>query len=50
MAAVYNLADGKIASVEGSGGVSSMEDMAMRPMEAVFAQAWYTSITNDMFG
>lgn len=50
VAMVYNMVDGKVAKVEGSGGLSAKDDMAMRPMESVFAQAWYTSITNDIFG
>jgi len=49
VAMVYDMKDGKVAKVKGSGGLSNAEDTSGRAAEAVFAQAWYTSITNDMF-
>jgi sulfide dehydrogenase [flavocytochrome c] flavoprotein subunit len=47
---VYNLVDGKIAAIEGSGGLSPAgADASFRKMEADFANGWYDSITNDIF-
>ncbi len=50
VAAVYRFNDGKIAGVQGAGGVSPKNaDAAARAQEAVYAQGWYDSITQDMF-
>jgi sulfide dehydrogenase [flavocytochrome c] flavoprotein subunit len=49
VAMVYDMKDGKVSKVKGSGGLSKADDNSGRAAEAVFAQAWYTSITNDMF-
>jgi hypothetical protein len=47
---VYDLVDGKVAKVEGAGGVSAADDSAARPLEAAYAVDWYRNITYDMFG
>jgi len=50
VAAVYRLDGGKIAKVEGSGGVSPVDaDESFRRAEALYASGWYSSITRDMF-
>jgi len=50
VAAVYDLVDGKIAAVEGAGGLSpSGADDAFRKLEADYADGWYDSITRDIF-
>ena len=51
VAAVYNLSGNNIIKVKGSGGVSTANAKhAVRREEAKYAQGWYDSITNDMFG
>ena len=51
VAAVYRYKDGKIAAVEGAGGVSPKDaDSSFRNAEALYASGWYASITADMFG
>ena len=51
VAAVYHLKDGKIAAVEGSGGVSPADANAQfRQREALYAEGWYANITADSFG
>ena len=51
VAAVYHLQDGKIAAVKDSGGVSPADaDEHFRRREAVYAEGWYLSITQDTFG
>jgi NADPH-dependent 2,4-dienoyl-CoA reductase/sulfur reductase-like enzyme len=50
VAGVYKAVDGTIVSIEGSGGVSPMDaDPQVRQLESVYADAWYDSITADMF-
>jgi len=50
VAAVYEMHDGTIGSVKGSGGVSPMgSDSAFRKMEANYARGWYKSITSDLW-
>ncbi len=50
VAGVYKAVDGKIVSIEGSGGVSPTDaDDQVRQLESVYADAWYDSITSDMF-
>lgn len=49
VAAVYELKDGKIASVEGAGGVSPLGGKNAKK-EAGFAYDWYDSITEDIWG
>ncbi len=51
VAMVYELKDGKIVGVKGSGGLSPMgADPAVREAEAVYARSWYHNITADIFG
>ena len=51
VAAVYKLSGREIVSVKGSGGISSPDaNLSVRRAEAIYAQGWYDSITNDMFG
>ena len=53
VAMVYNYKDGKIAKVEGSGGLTPSYDkttMAMREREVLYAHSWFTNITQDVFG
>ena len=51
VAAVYHLKDGKIAAVEGSGGVSPADaDAQFRKREALYAEGWYANISADSFG
>ncbi|MGB0809136.1 MAG: FCSD flavin-binding domain-containing protein, partial [bacterium] len=51
VAKVYNIQDGKIAGIDGSGGVSPKDaGEIVRKTEATYAQGWYDSITYDMFG
>tara|TARA_B110000240_G_scaffold161415_1_gene180528 strand:- start:121 stop:675 length:555 start_codon:yes stop_codon:yes gene_type:complete len=51
VSAIYQLSGKEIVSVKGSGGISSLDaDLSVRRAEAIYAQGWYDSITNDMFG
>ncbi|TVR83761.1 MAG: cytochrome C [Rhodospirillales bacterium] len=51
VAGVYHVADGRIAEVEGAGGVSPREaPAAFREREARFGAAWYAAISNDTWG
>lgn len=51
VAKVYRLTDKGIVGIDGSGGLSPMEaDARFRASEASFAEGWYDSITQDMFG
>lgn len=48
---VYRLKDGKIAEVEGSGGVSPRQaDAAFRKREAEYGRGWYAAISADSWG
>lgn len=50
VAGVYELEDGKIVSVPGSGGLSPADaDARTRAVEVQFALGWYRNITADMF-
>jgi sulfide dehydrogenase [flavocytochrome c] flavoprotein subunit len=50
VAGVYRAGPEAIVEVQGSGGVSPAQvPPAFRAQEAIFADAWYESITNDMF-
>ncbi len=50
VAGIYRLVDGRIRSVEGSGGVSSLDATGWeREMEAVYARSWFDNITADIF-
>lgn len=50
VAMVYALVDGKVAKVEGAGGVSKSNDPPGRALEASYAVDWYQNITYDIFG
>jgi len=51
VAMVYNLVDGKVAKVEGSGGLTPMDSSpADRAREVQYAHSWFNNITNDIFG
>jgi len=51
VAMVYDLKDGKIVKVKGSGGLTSKKfDAKMREREAQYAYSWFENITNDTFG
>src|SRR5690606_29223074 len=51
VAGVYRAADGKVISVEGSGGVSPADaDAAYRKREAEYTLGWYSAITQDIWG
>jgi len=51
VAGVYELVDGAIVEVPGSGGVSPGDaDAAFRAREAEYAHGWYRAITNDIWG
>lgn len=48
VAMVYNYVDGKVAKVEGSGGLTPKG--GNYAMEAIYAESWYNNIIDDMFG
>jgi sulfide dehydrogenase [flavocytochrome c] flavoprotein subunit len=51
VAGIYKLQDGKLISVEGSGGVSKSDAPAwVRKREVVYAHSWFTNIVKDIFG
>ena len=51
VAGVYQPADGKLADVEGAGGVSPLDaPAAIRAEEALLAEAWFRTITAEVFG
>jgi sulfide dehydrogenase [flavocytochrome c] flavoprotein subunit len=51
VAMVYNLVDGKVAKVKGSGGLTPMDSSpADRAREVSYAHSWFNNITNDIFG
>ena len=48
---VYRPADGQIKEIEGSGGVSALDaPNSTRALEATFANAWFNTITTEVFG
>jgi len=48
---VYRTADGALTEVKGSGGVSPVDAPAdFRASEAVYAEAWFRTITSEVFG
>ncbi len=50
VAGVYRLKEGKITSVEGSGGVSPKEASDLqRKLEAEYARSWFANVTADIF-
>ena len=51
IAGVYHPAGGQLADVEGAGGVSPIDAPAdFRALEAVYAEAWFRTITAETFG
>ena len=51
VAGVYRPADGQLKDVEGSGGVSPINVPAStRAAEATFANGWFSTITQEVFG
>ena len=51
VAGVYRPADGQIREIEGSGGVSPADaPSASRAQEATFANGWFNTITDEVFG
>ncbi|WP_142849596.1 NAD(P)/FAD-dependent oxidoreductase [Telmatospirillum sp. J64-1] len=51
VAGVYHVAEGKIADVEGAGGLSPANAPAsLRKQEAEYTYGWYDSITRDIWG
>jgi sulfide dehydrogenase [flavocytochrome c] flavoprotein subunit len=51
VAMVYNLVDGKVAKVEGSGGLTPMDSSpGDRAREVKYAHSWFNNITHDIFG
>jgi len=50
VAMVYNLVDGKVAKVEGSGGLTPMDSSPQdRAREVEYAYSWFNNITRDIF-
>ena len=50
-AGVYQPSSGQLAEVPGSGGVSPSDaPRATRAVEAVLAEAWFRTITAEVFG
>jgi len=51
VAMVYNLVDGKVAKVEGAGGLTPEDSSpADRAREVQYAYSWFNNITHDIFG
>ena len=51
VAGVYRPLNGQLTDVEGSGGVSPMSATpAFRAQEAAYADAWFKTITAEVFG
>jgi NADPH-dependent 2,4-dienoyl-CoA reductase/sulfur reductase-like enzyme len=51
IAGVYRPADGQLAEIPGSGGVSPLDaPRATRVLEATYAEAWFRTITGEVFG
>ena len=50
VAMVYNLVDGKVAKVEGSGGLTPLDSSPEeRAREVQYAYSWFNNITSDIF-
>ncbi len=47
VAMVYDLKNGKVSKVKGSGGLTPKD--ANRGIEAIYAESWYNNITDDLF-
>jgi sulfide dehydrogenase [flavocytochrome c] flavoprotein chain len=51
VAGVYRPVNGVLTDVEGAGGVSKVDaPAATRVLEATFAEGWFKTITNEVFG
>jgi sulfide dehydrogenase [flavocytochrome c] flavoprotein chain len=51
IAGVYRPADGQLKDVEGAGGVSPLDaPSTTRAAEAIFANGWFKTITEEVFG
>ena len=51
MAGVYQPSGGQLADVPGAGGISPTDaPRATRSAEAVLAEAWFRTITAEVFG
>jgi sulfide dehydrogenase [flavocytochrome c] flavoprotein subunit len=51
VAMVYNLVDGKVAKVAGSGGLTPLDSSPTeRAREVQYAYSWFNNITSDAFG
>ncbi|HYD68615.1 FCSD flavin-binding domain-containing protein [Azospirillum sp.] len=51
VAGVYRAADGRLVDVEGAGGTSPPDAApAVRAQEAAYAEAWFRTVTADVFG
>jgi sulfide dehydrogenase [flavocytochrome c] flavoprotein chain len=51
VAGVYKPTNGQLADIEGAGGVSPIDaPRANRALEAQFAEAWFRTITGEVFG
>ncbi len=51
VAMVYNLQGGKVAKVEGAGGLSPLDGSAAdREREVQYAYSWFKNVTRDIFG
>ena len=51
IAGVYHPSNGLLADVEGAGGVSPLDaPRSFRSLEATYAQAWFQTITTEVFG
>ncbi|OOZ42686.1 NAD(P)/FAD-dependent oxidoreductase [Solemya elarraichensis gill symbiont] len=50
VAMVYNLVEGKVAKIKGSGGLTPMDSSASdRAREVQYAYSWFNNITSDIF-
>jgi NADPH-dependent 2,4-dienoyl-CoA reductase/sulfur reductase-like enzyme len=51
VAGVYSPSNGQLADVQGAGGVSPLDaPRSFRSLEATYAQAWFQTITTEVFG
>jgi sulfide dehydrogenase [flavocytochrome c] flavoprotein chain len=51
VAGVYHVSNGVLADVEGAGGISPIDaPHSFRALEAVYADAWFKTITTEVFG
>jgi sulfide dehydrogenase [flavocytochrome c] flavoprotein chain len=51
VAGVYSPANGQLTDVQGAGGVSPLDaPPSFRSLEATYAQAWFQTITTEVFG